>query len=252
MSELPIAEEPARPAPAPDPPKLYCEVCGNEMPQGARKCVKCNSYRDGRSCRACGAPMPRTAWRCGVCKAFQDWRMRIEGFQVVLALLAVVITVAGAIGPQLVWLATLPTDATLRVAGTKLHAISKEKKALVVAAINNGGRDAVIYDVKLDLSSVYVEPVSFEILNGDKTIVPANRSVALELWPVVTIKEKKAITDVAAALCTADVRLQARVEGSSFWGAPVDATIDVPVKGRRIRDWVLERLTTTEVAPCAD
>jgi hypothetical protein len=242
MSELPVPEERVQPLAVAPPPK--CAVCAREISPDAKKCIACGEYRNGTPCRACGHLMPPLVKRCNNCKAFQDWRGNIGGIEVVLALVLSIISVVGALWPTLLKLLTMSSETVVRVAGTRSDPnVSDYNKLLVMAAINSGGRDALIKEVKLDLSSAGIEPIRLDIVNGDKSLVPANGSVTLDLWAGGLV-ETTSVAEAAAKLCTGKVQLQVDIEEAGYFGKPREKKLSVEIEGRRIYKWALERLPT--------
>lgn len=138
-----------------------CTNCGQAIPQGAHWCTACASFQSNRHCRACAVPIPIHAKVCHQCKSPQFLGGYLTLGQTTLALLISLISVAGALFPQIKSVFLWPSSKT-RVTIEEVNA----QHHLVLWAANDGSESSYLKSARLEVKGdpkanknlVFVQP----------------------------------------------------------------------------------------------
>jgi hypothetical protein len=253
MSELPVT---AASGPTPVPPPVNtkaCVICAARIHIDAMKCTTCDCWQVGKACLVCGTWIAKSAARCGECKSFQNWRRVIPGNEVVLALLVSLFSVLSTAIPAILYVLRLPSNTTAIVLDPEFDRnIAQTKRVLIVRAFNGGGSSSIVRGAKLDLSKVRAATVELANQTPRQSEVPAFKQTDVKFFAQVIRPAAGATAGtVAHLLCSQPVSLLLYVDEQTRFGRFVPRTepLRVSVAGRRIRPWVLDKMTIEE-KPC--
>lgn len=124
-----------------------CWACRSPMDRDAERCPACGELQSGVECRACRALLPPRAKVCRECKSLQIFDGYLQVGQATLALVIALVSVLGAVGPQL----------------KELFETGRTELVFEVDRLQDNDEEIVLFVQNLGTVPGYAKSVGFEI-----------------------------------------------------------------------------------------
>jgi predicted nucleic acid-binding Zn ribbon protein len=253
-----------------------CLLCATTLDPGARKCVKCGAYQDGRECVSCGATMPNGAARCAACKTLQmgvpcrvcgatieegcrrcshcgEWQNRrrfVPASQVTLALVLSLLSVLSATVPPVLAYFANRSQTYVRIIGEGTYAESTgdvPELTIRVLVVNNGKRPSMVKSAIISFPGLAAEDTPLAVLNAaDALILPEKHAYIHLSTGSVRRKGKATKPEILDTLTTGKARIALDVEetdrNGDFYDAapPPHHTIDAS----KLTEWMTAHVSS--------
>jgi hypothetical protein len=200
----------------------HCVICAGMLDPGARKCVKCGAYQDGRHCNACGLTIPAEATVCHSCKVLlngstcracgetietgarrcpscQSWqrglRRIIPASEVTLALVLSIISVIGAIATPVSGILGNRSKTSIRVLGDepyKPEGAAVPEDTIQVRVMNTGKRNAEYLSATITFDEhTGAAETKLELMNKKDVVIKPGEHLYLYFTATVEHPDKK-------------------------------------------------------------
>jgi len=172
--------------------------------------------------------MPVNAERCPECKTFKGWRRKIQGGEVVLALIVALLSILGAVAPASYTVWNNRSDTYTRVLGSDTIKVDGDPNVpvILVLAANKGGRPSLVRSGRLVSAAAGIGETPMTIANPTDRLVPASGTTIIKLTTLDINTDLKQ-TDILKKLNAAEIKVILDVEetgrlGGQFIGHPDD------------------------------
>jgi hypothetical protein len=146
----------------------HCWACRSPMDPDAERCPECKELQSGVECRACRVLLPPGAKICRECKSPQIFSGYLQLGQATLALVIALISVLGALGPQIKELfATRRAELVFEV-----DSLRENEQQIVLFVKNLGSAEGFVQGVLFEGDGVERRRLQFESERVKRSIGP--------------------------------------------------------------------------------